>query len=122
MMGSAVLPTTTSFSVQLSQVTSTSRQTLGAPRFMANSDETPSKNTITSGRKEIAYDEATGRFFETGLDDTECVPEEEFCMTDDTSGDLIRLTVEEKERIFLDSLQVSREKVSAINIIPCTPY
>ena len=62
---------------------------------------------IKSGRKEIAYDEASGRFFETGIDETECIPDEEFCITDKASGQLIRLTTEEKERIFLDSLQVS---------------
>jgi hypothetical protein len=61
---------------------------------------------ITSGRKEIAYDEKSGRFFETGLEEEACIPDEEFCITDKQSGNLIRLTVEEKERIFLDALQV----------------
>ena len=61
---------------------------------------------ITSGRKEIAYDEKSGRFYETGLDEEDCIPDEEFCITDKQSGNLIRLTVEEKERIFLDALQV----------------
>lgn len=37
----------------------------------------------------------------------ECVEGDEFCMTDTDTGELIRLTVEEKERIFMDSLQVS---------------
>jgi hypothetical protein len=58
------------------------------------------------GRKEIGYDEKSGRFFETGLSEEDCIPEEEFCITDKASGTLIRLTVEEKERIFLDALQV----------------
>lgn len=58
-------------------------------------------------KKEIVYDEATGRFFETGFGEGDCVPDEEFCMTDKESGEMIRLTVEEKERIFLDALQVS---------------
>jgi hypothetical protein len=61
---------------------------------------------ITSGRKEIGYDEKSGRFYETGLDEEDCIPDEEFCITDKASGNLIRLTVEEKERIFLDALQV----------------
>jgi hypothetical protein len=61
---------------------------------------------ITSGRKEIGYDEKSGRFYETGLEEGECIPDEEFCITDKQSGNLIRLTVEEKERIFLDALQV----------------
>jgi hypothetical protein len=81
-----------------------------APRFMAAADEDGNSQqapTITSGRKEIAYDETTGRFFETNLAETECIPEDEFCVTDKDTGKLIRLTVEEKERIFLDSLQVS---------------
>jgi hypothetical protein len=77
------------------------------PLFMAEGDDAPDDGTIiTSGRKEIAYDEKTGRFYETGLEEEECVPDEEFCMTDKQSGNLIRLTVEEKERIFLDALQV----------------
>lgn len=57
---------------------------------------------MRSGKKEIGYDEETGRFFETS---EECIPDEEYCVVDDKSGKLIRLTVEEKERIFLDSLQ-----------------
>lgn len=57
-------------------------------------------------KKQIAYDENTGRFFETNINEEDCIPDEEFCMTDNDSGDLIRLTVEEKERIFMDALQV----------------
>jgi hypothetical protein len=80
-------------------------------RFMASDEKADSSSQSTpiikSGRKEIAYDESTGRFFETGLDETECIPDEEFCITDKGTGKLIRLTIEEKERIFLDSLQVS---------------
>lgn len=61
--------------------------------------------TITSGRKEIGYDSASGRFFETDIDPEECVPDDEYCIVDKESGDLVRLTLEEKERIFLDALQ-----------------
>jgi hypothetical protein len=57
-------------------------------------------------KKEIAYDEKSGRFYETGFGEGECIPEEEFCYLDKESGESIRLTVEEKERIFLDALQV----------------
>lgn len=57
-------------------------------------------------KKQIAYDSATGRFFETNINEEDCIPDEEFCMTDNDSGELIRLTQEEKERIFLDALQV----------------
>jgi len=58
-------------------------------------------------KKELAFDEKTGRFFETGFGAGECVPDEEYCMTDKNTGEMIRLTIEEKERIFLDALQVS---------------
>jgi hypothetical protein len=63
--------------------------------------------SVRSGRKELAYDEASGRFYEAS-DREECEnPEDEFCAVDKATGKLIRLTLEEKERIFLDSLQVS---------------
>lgn len=57
-------------------------------------------------KKEIAYDEKSGRFFETGFGEGDCIPDEEYCVLDKDSGELIRLTIEEKERIFLDALQV----------------
>lgn len=60
---------------------------------------------VTSARKELKFDDKTGRFFETGLDTDECIPDEEFCTVDDETGSRIRLTIAEKERIFLDSLQ-----------------
>ena len=65
------------------------------------------KITITSGTREIAYDAKSGRFFETtgNLQEEECIPDEEYCVVDPESGELIRLTVAEKERIFLDALQ-----------------
>lgn len=66
----------------------------------------PPVPSIKSGRKELAYDEASGRFYEAS-DREECEsPEDEFCAVDKATGKLIRLTLEEKERIFLDSLQV----------------
>lgn len=61
---------------------------------------------ITSARKELKFDEKSGRFFETNLDEEECIPDEEFCTIDEDTGSRIRLTVAEKERIFLDALQV----------------
>jgi hypothetical protein len=80
------------------------------PLFMAEGDEGGDDGTlITSGRKEIGYDEKSGRFYETGLEEEDCIPDEEFCITDKQSGNLIRLTVEEKERIFLDALQVCQQ-------------
>lgn len=55
--------------------------------------------------KQIAYDEKTGRFFETSINEEDCIPDEEFCVTDKDTGDLVRLTTEEKERIFTDAMQ-----------------
>ena len=77
---------------------------VAGPLLMAEegSDE---KITITSGTREIAYDAKSGRFFETNLQEEECIPDEEYCVVDPESGELIRLTVAEKERIFLDALQ-----------------
>lgn len=65
-------------------------------------------------KKEIVYDDKSGRFYETGFGDGDCIPDEEFCMTDKESGEMIRLTVEEKERIFLDSLQVRKISIHII--------
>lgn len=52
--------------------------------------------------KAIYYDEELGRFFET---DQECEPDDEYCAVDKSTGELVKLTLEEKERIFLDALQ-----------------
>jgi len=60
---------------------------------------------ITSARKELKFDDTTGRFYETDMDADDCIPDEEFCTIDDETGQKIRLTVAEKERIFLDALQ-----------------
>jgi hypothetical protein len=57
-------------------------------------------------KKQMAYDEKAGRFFESNVSEEDCIPDEEFCVTDKDTGDFIRLTQAEKERIFLDSLQV----------------
>lgn len=61
---------------------------------------------VTSARKELKFDDKTGRFFETNLQEEECIPDEEFCVIDKDTGNRIRLTVAEKERMFLDALQV----------------
>eukprot|EP00579_Thalassiosira_antarctica_P006991 CAMPEP_0201882058 /NCGR_PEP_ID=MMETSP0902-20130614/13061_1 /ASSEMBLY_ACC=CAM_ASM_000551 /TAXON_ID=420261 /ORGANISM="Thalassiosira antarctica, Strain CCMP982" /LENGTH=332 /DNA_ID=CAMNT_0048410431 /DNA_START=50 /DNA_END=1048 /DNA_ORIENTATION=+ len=76
------------------------------PLFVVGAGDGPKDGTtLTSARKEIAYDAASGRFFETDLDPEDCVPDDEYCVVDKDSGELVRLTLEEKERIFLDSLQ-----------------
>jgi len=59
---------------------------------------------LKSGKKEVSYDEVSGRLLDSG-DDKGCMPDEEFCIVDKGSGKLVRLTLEEKERIFLDALQ-----------------
>ena len=84
--------------------TTAGRVAVAGPLLMAEegSDE---KITITSGTREIAYDAKSRRFFETNLQEEECIPDEEYCVVDPESGELIRLTVAEKERIFLDALQ-----------------
>lgn len=79
----------------------------GESFFMDDKDEEKSKFITSVFNKELAFDEKSGRFFETGFGEGDCVPEEEFCMVDNESGTSVRLTVEEKERIFLDALQVS---------------
>jgi hypothetical protein len=68
---------------------------------------------IPSGKKEIGFDAASGRFFETGKSAEECVPDDEYCAIDNETGQLIRLTIAEKERMFLDCLQVS------VSIVHC---
>ena len=65
---------------------------------------------IASGRKEIGYDQSSGRFLETGKGAEECIPDDEYCVLDEETGQMIRLTLVEKERIFLDALQVSRSR------------
>jgi len=60
---------------------------------------------LASGKKEIGYDKSSGRFFETGKGAEECIPDDEYCVLDKETGQMIRLTLVEKERIFLDSLQ-----------------
>ena len=73
---------------------------------MAEEEASEDKVQLTSGKKEIMFDDKSGRFFETSLESEECIPDEEFCTIDESTGKKMRLTVAEKERMFLDSLQV----------------
>ena len=50
----------------------------------------------------LVWDPAQGRFFERNLEE---ICEEEFCVLDESTGESILLTREEKERIFLDTVQ-----------------
>jgi hypothetical protein len=96
--------------------TSTMRRFGGTSALFNDKGSGPPVPSIKSGRKELAYDEATGRFYEAS-DREECEsPEDEFCAVDKATGKLIRLTLEEKERIFLDSLQVSVDASGYISL------
>ena len=77
---------------------------------------------ITSARKELKFDDRTGRFFETNIDLEECIPEEEFCTVDEDTGNKIRLTMAEKERIFLDALQVRTSYIYIYYIHYCIGF
>lgn len=67
-----------------------------------SSTATEEAPTRVSSSKDISFDEKSGRFYDN---EGECLPDDEYCAVDKKSGKLIRLTMEEKERIFLDSLQ-----------------
>ena len=78
---------------------------VGSRLFMSDGPEDGKR--IPSGKKEIGFDAASGRFFETGKSAEDCVPDDEYCVLDKQTGSMVRLTLAEKERIFLDALQVS---------------
>eukprot|EP00549_Striatella_unipunctata_P025762 CAMPEP_0118715632 /NCGR_PEP_ID=MMETSP0800-20121206/27008_1 /TAXON_ID=210618 ORGANISM="Striatella unipunctata, Strain CCMP2910" /NCGR_SAMPLE_ID=MMETSP0800 /ASSEMBLY_ACC=CAM_ASM_000638 /LENGTH=329 /DNA_ID=CAMNT_0006621873 /DNA_START=154 /DNA_END=1143 /DNA_ORIENTATION=- len=63
---------------------------------------------VSAENKEASFDVASGKLKPNGEEEEEeedCVSEDEYCAVDKKTGKLIRLTVEEKERIFLDALQ-----------------
>ena len=94
------------FSTPASAFVGRSRTASAAAGPLHMSDKEKKEVTFdTKTQKELTYDAASGRFFETG-DSIECIPEDEYCAVDKETGEMIRLTVEEKERIFLDALQV----------------
>jgi len=78
---------------------------LSRPSSLKMSDGPDDGTKIASGKKEIGYDQTSGRFFETGKGAEECIPDDEYCVLDEATGQMIRLTLVEKERIFLDALQ-----------------
>lgn len=63
----------------------------------------PVGTKLVSNKKEVAFDGT--RFYETGVEEEDCIPDQEFCVVDPDTSKPIRLTIEEKERMFLDSLQ-----------------
>eukprot|EP01041_Mallomonas_annulata_P006979 gene6979-14185_t len=50
----------------------------------------------------LVFDPKSGRFFERNINE---ICDEEFCLVDSATGEPILLTREEKERVFLDSIQ-----------------
>lgn len=96
------------FSTPVSAFVARSRSASAAAGPLHMSEKEKKEVTFdTKSQKELTYDEKSGRFFETG-DSVECIPEDEYCAVDKETGEMIRLTVEEKERIFLDALQVRK--------------
>ena len=62
--------------------------------------ETKSKDDLAA--EKLIFDTKSGRFYESRIAE---ICEEEFCLIDTDNGKPIMLTREEKERIFLDSIQ-----------------
>jgi len=84
---------------------STNFAKISSPSKLHMSDGPADGKKIPSGKKEIGYDSESGRFYETGRGAEECIPDDEYCVLDEDTGSLIRLTLAEKEKIFLDALQ-----------------
>lgn len=104
MLGSAsAFAPTTSFATTTTAASSIN-QFSAAPTALSMVDGPEDGTKLASGKKEIGYDQSTGRFFETGKGADECIPDDEYCAVDQ-DGNLIRLTLEEKERIFMDAVQ-----------------
>lgn len=72
-----------------------------------SSSPTDEGATIVKSRlkQEIAYDSESGRLVKSSKEEEGCVEGDEYCVMDKQTGKYVRLTVEEKERIFLDALQ-----------------
>lgn len=65
-------------------------------------DYNSAAGTTTEVGEKLGWDATSGRFFEKSVAEA-C--EEEFCLMDEETGTPILLTREEKERVFLDSIQ-----------------
>ena len=78
-------------------------QSFGTRYYSSSQAVSHSSNPVLVGRApRLMAERAT-----TGSAEEQCAPEEgEYCIVDDSTGKLIKLTVAEKERIFLDALQV----------------
>lgn len=56
----------------------------------------------SSPNEKLIYDSRSGRFYEKQIEE---VCRDEYCAIDETTGEQVLLSIEEKERIFLDSIQ-----------------
>jgi len=103
----ALLPGADAFGSPLTKTFQTPSQTsiLPLPTWSTpslSSSNSNSKLVLASSKKELGYDTSSRQLFE---DSEECIPDDEYCVLDKESGSYIRLTLAEKERIFLDALQ-----------------
>ncbi|KAG5188447.1 hypothetical protein JKP88DRAFT_269457 [Tribonema minus] len=62
----------------------------------------PSVEESESPRDTLIYDARTGRFYEKKIEE---ICRDEYCAIDETTGEQVLLTLQEKERIFLDAIQ-----------------
>lgn len=69
----------------------------------SSSSATEEATKVESNNRPVAFDSKSGRL--SFGNEEECIPDDEYCVVDNKTGKLIRLTIEEKERIFLDALQ-----------------
>lgn len=87
----------------------TRKPNAGSYARMRMSDKNVADVTKTPGKKvetEAVYDEVSGSFVDLNTPQEDgCERGDEFCVTDKETGNLVRLTIQEKERIFLDALQ-----------------
>jgi len=95
-LAAALLTTADAFTPPSRNIASTFVTPSAIPKWTTTSSK------IASDRKEVGYDKETGQITQ---DSEECNPVDEYCAIDKNTGAKIRLTVAEKERIFLDSLQ-----------------
>lgn len=100
-LAATLLTTTDAFVPPSKNVATTFTTSSDLPKLVTSHSE------LAAGKKDVSekvqYDEETGRFFESDQVG-ECQPDE-FCPINEATGKAIRLTLAEKERIFLDSLQ-----------------
>jgi len=75
---------------------------MSSARKMAESETDAFQETNILKKDGLIYDPRTGRFFEKKIEE---VCRDEFCTIDEKTGEQVVLTLQEKERIFVDALQ-----------------